>query len=188
MAKEEEKLITSDKTITLTQAQLDSAITTAVRAALAAHDATAGVLPADASREARIHAELGTPVPDRTPHATTHVACYNEDTGSRFTAVVAKSRTFPTGRVVDLISYRYPDDIGRRSPVTVSKRDSNGDPTIPGRGGLTPEFLQWRWENYDKADRAAYVGKAASRLPRLPGPDGEPKPVDLGETARTFIG
>lgn len=178
-----------DEIVTLTRGDLEAMIKAGAQAALEAQRGILGVTPADASREQRTHAELGTPVPERSPHETTHQKCLNERNGARFTAVIAKSKTFSKGRVVDLIDYRYPDDIASRAKgMSVGDGKYNPDPTKPGRNGLSKQFLQWRYENYDKADRLMYVGQDARYLPRLDGPEGDPTPVKFDETARVYVG
>lgn len=195
MAKEDEKVTLSrtdlealiDKRLAERTAAQDVKTTAAVAA-----EAVRGVLGITAegsSREERIHAELGTPVPERKPIPVRHQKCANPRTGSTFTAVIAPSRTYPDGRVVDLIDYRYPDDIASRvKGMPITNPNTTGDPTAPGRGGLTVQFLQWRYETYDKADRGAFVGESARFLPRIDGPDGDPKPVEIGESARVYVG
>ena len=89
--------MSKDETLTLTNAQLTGIIAAAVEQALKTQTGSLGVLPADASREQRTHAELGTPVPVRTPIETTHQECFNDRNGARFTAVIAKSKTFSRG-------------------------------------------------------------------------------------------
>ena len=91
--------------------------------------------------------------------------------------------------MVDLIHYRYPDDIARRAKgISAGDGRSTPDPTLPGRNGLSKQFLQWRYENYDKADRLQFVGEDARYLPRVDGPEGEPMLVKFEETARVFAG
>jgi hypothetical protein len=180
-----------DETVTLTRADLDqtikSAVEAGVAAALAAQRGVLGVLPESSTIEERIHAQLGTPVPERKPLAIKTQKCFNVRNGAHFTAVIAPSRTYPEGRVVDLSDYSYPADIAERAKgISIVNPKSSGDPTVPGKNGLTPQFLQWRYETYDKADRTAFVGQAARYLPRLDGPDGEPVLAPAGEAARTF--
>lgn len=187
----------TDKTITISEKDLEALIEQkvaegthgAARIAAEAMRSVLGITNDQTNNEERVHAQLGTPVPDRKPQPTTHVKCFDERTGFRFTAVVVQSRTHKDGRVVNLIDCRYPDDIASRAKnIPVSNPKQSADPTQPGKSGLTMQFLQWRYEAYDQAARRQFVGESAKYLPRIDGPEGAPTPVDMGEIQRSYVG
>lgn len=152
-------------TVTLTMDQVRDLMAGAAEQAVKTQRGNVGIDTTTATQEQRVAAELGKPIPDRTPHREWLIPCRNEDNGATFKARVVASRTFPSGRVLDLVDYAYPADIETRIRG-MSVRDTKS-------GGYTIQFKQWRFETYDQADRRQYVGKAASRLPK----SGEPIPV-----------
>lgn len=72
-------------------------------------------------------------------------------TGSRFTAVKVH------GVVAQLEGYTYPDGIekdeadGGLAPNRLGVRNKDGQ--------LSPQFKQWRWENFYQLDLRTFVGK-----------------------------
>jgi hypothetical protein len=143
------------KTVTLTQEQFDQLLAASSRA----HAAPAP----DVKNEEELYADalarqgIVAPPVDRTPHGESHVPCHNRRNGATFTARVARSSTHESGRVLDLLDYRYPDDIEDRAKGMAIRNQKTGQ--------LSREFKQWRWEQYDQADRKAFVGFAADELP-----------------------
>lgn len=161
---------TEEDTLTLTRAELESAIKAGAEAAVAASRNTLGFTSPTMSTEERIHAQLGTPVPDRDPTKTYLIPCANPRNGATFTAVVVPSREFEAGRVVRLDAYHYPEDIEKRARKAGKRihleRFGGSDPRDSGKQGLAKEYLQWRYETYHKADMGAYQGQSAAVLPR----------------------
>lgn len=182
------------ETVTLTRADLDAMIRAAVAsgndAATQHQRANAGLESPHATQEQRVHAMLGTPIPARECHKTMLAPCVNPRNGAQFTAVIAPSRKWVEGRVVDLIDYKYPDDLltrygGKAFPEGGGmgpKRDMivhlAGGGTL--QGPYNQDFLHWLWQEYGMADRKAFVGQSAKLLPTT-GPAVERK---LDSTAR----
>jgi hypothetical protein len=100
------------------------------------------------------------------------IECVSEISGSKFTAVVCASRTFPNGRVVKLENYRYAtgSDTNEREgglvPNGITVKNKSGTPTT--------EWHQWRWENFWKADLCHYVG---NELPVMARVDATPEQI-----------
>lgn len=180
MSTEEKPLDTKQpsRRLDLTHEQFEAALKAAAeggaKAALETMRGQIGIASEFQTIEERIYAALGKPMPDRRAITTWHQPCSSIRNGARFTAVIVESKAYPEGRTVNLIDYVYPDDIVERSRM----------PALDARGGFTPQFKLWRYQQYDLADRSAFVGQAARYLPV----DGERVAVDLGETARTFGG
>jgi hypothetical protein len=135
------------------------------------------------TEEQRIHALNGTALPERKLLAQTLVPCRNPRNGATFTAVVAPSREFPEGRTVRLIDYKYPDDLEQRArkagwtpektfKASGSARDYGGQNRLDFHMGsmTSPGYMQWRYENYLKADMAAFQGQTALMLPKCGDP------------------
>lgn len=184
-----------NETLTLKRADLEAMIKSAVQsgqdAAEKAHRANVGLESTHATQEQRIHAILGTPIPKRECVKTTLWPCRNPRNGAEFTAVVVPSRKWKEGRVVDLIDYKYPTDLAERSGQRVHPTGGIGShtemviPLVNGegiRGPFLMEFLQWRYQQFDLADRSAFVGQSAELLPTC----GEPKDWTPEATARTM--
>lgn len=88
--------------------------------------------------------------------------------GARFVAVIAPSRTYPQGRVVQLDDYRYPSNAILRAcgypcvdgPETFALP---GNVLYPEKhesaGKLTPDAKQYVWTQTYQADLRAFVGK-----------------------------
>jgi len=190
-----EKKDNPNETVTLTRADLDALIKTGVEAGLAAaekqHRANVGLESTHATQEQRTHAILGTPIPKRECLKTTLYPCRNPRNGAEFTAIVVPSRKWKEGRVVDLIDYKYPADLAQRSGQKVHPSGTIGShpemiiPLVDGegiRGPFNQEFLHWRYQQYDLADRSMFVGQSAELLPTC----GEPRDWTPQETARTM--
>jgi hypothetical protein len=188
----------AEETLTITRAALDAMIATAAEVATkiaVQHTiANAGIDTPNATREQRAHAELGTPIPKRECVKTMHYRCCNPRNGAEFTAVVVPSNKWKQGRVVNLIDYRYPADMATKSGKRVHPQGKYGgirvDAVYPyvGESGdglhgpFLPEFAQWVYDNYHKADINAFVGQSAELLPTT----GEPiewKPESQARTA-----
>lgn len=69
------------------------------------------------------------PIPNR------YVPCRTQQ-GSTFIAEIAYSRTFPSGRVLDIIDYRFPEGAERNEPTPEEIDRLNGVP--PENAGLVP--------------------------------------------------
>ncbi len=97
------------------------------------------------------------------------IACKSEETGATFDANINASRTFANGRVVGLGNYRHPPSAyihqaqGGRVPDGLQIFSNAASSVRPGeeprKGELTPYFLQWRYEEFWKADLRRYNGK-----------------------------
>jgi hypothetical protein len=182
-----------NEAVTLTRADLDAMIKGAVEAGVRAARGVMGVDNPEATQEERTHAQLGTPVPKRECVKTLHYKCRNPRNGAEFIAVVVPSNKWEQGRVVNLIDYRYPPDLAKRSGKTVHPQGKYGgirvDAVYPfsgeAGGGLQgpflPEFAQWVYDNYHKADINAFVGQSAELLPST----GDPMEWKPQATART---
>jgi hypothetical protein len=157
----------------MSRADFESAIKAAAEAAIAVQRQTLGQATSVNTFEERVHAHLGTAVPERVCMRTTHQPCVNPRNGARFTAVIVPSKAWKDGRVTDLIDYVYPEDLeerARKAGKRIHKQNfGGGDPRNAGKQGMEMEFLQWRYDTYQQADRRAYVGESAALLPR----DGE---------------
>jgi hypothetical protein len=186
----------AEETLTITRAALDAMIATAAEVATkiaVQHTiANAGIDTPNATREQRAHAELGTPIPKRECVKTMHYPCRNPRNGATFVAVVVPSNKWTQGRTVNLIEYRYPEDLAKRSGKQVHPNGKYGgirvDAVYPFtngegiRGPFLPEFAQWVYEMYHKADINAFVGQSAELLPTT-GEAVEWKPESQARTA-----
>jgi hypothetical protein len=184
-----------DEVLNITRGDLDAIIRSAVETATEVAGKTirgnAGIESTHATEEQRIHAVLGTPIPKRECLKTQIYQCRNPRNGAEFKALVVPSNRWKEGRVVDLIDYRYPDDLEKRSSKQVHPSGRHGGSKshvvypLVGGGGLAgpflPEFLQWVYEFYGKADRNAFVGQSAELLPSV----GEPVDWTPEAQART---
>ena len=145
-------------TITITEEQLQGAISAAVKAALTQVGA-AGAPPPQKhlTEEERFHNALGHDAPVRTGRPEKIVHCVT-DSGSSFDAVVVPDRRNTTGRVIRLDNYAYPE------PLVFPENMPHIDPKS---GQLNLQAKQWRWTTYWQADIKQYVGGEASRLPKV---------------------
>ncbi len=101
-----------------------------------------------------------------------YIPCKSPITGATFVAVVAYSRTFPHGRVLDLRDYTFPDGIDRHEPSPLEIERNNGvPPENPGRvptgmqmknvdGRETVAYKQWKYETFSLQDRRIYASGA----------------------------
>lgn len=85
--------------------------------------------------------------PPGIPHTT--VDCIVPETGEMFTAEIAKSNRFPSGRIVNLIKFSYPPGF---VPDTLPRNPDD------------PVRKQWIYENHYKKLLQQFVGKPASVL------------------------
>lgn len=100
---------------------------------------------------------------DRTPPTLRREPRVTED-GVRFTAVIAPSRRYKAGIVVNLEDYQYPEDA--ETKVAKDGQTPNGLQIKKPNGEYTQQFKQWRWVTFYQRDLKAYVGRDASLLPR----------------------
>lgn len=93
-----------------------------------------------------------------TEHVERLVPCRSPITSSTFVARVVKSRTYPAGRVVELIDYTQP--AGFDVPKSEGGLFSDGVP-IRGdsSGGYSVQFNKWAWEEFWRKDLVEFVGK-----------------------------
>lgn len=84
-------------------------------------------------------------------------ACESPITGATFTARVLKSRSWPMGRIVELVDYKHPD--GTDVHVADGGRCPDGKPIRHKDGSLTVDFKQWRYQEFWKRDLVDLVGK-----------------------------
>ncbi len=151
------------ETITLSRAELDSAIARGVAAALATRPDLGPVL----TQDERVAAQLKQDRPEGTP--VDYVPCISRTelggTGARFIAVVtqdriaAKGRVVP-GRVVNLVYYTRPDRWMKMLPRGIV-------PINQQSGLLTSEAKKLLWEMYWKRDSIAIVGHALNQAMRM---------------------
>lgn len=99
---------------------------------------------------------------DREPHKIEEVPSMSLETKATFLAVVTTSKSFPSGRVLALKDYTYPQGID--SHVTEGGLVPEGMAILLPNGNPDRTYKQWRWENFWKVDLARYVGKDAAWL------------------------
>jgi hypothetical protein len=98
------------------------------------------------------------------PKRFKRVAGKSPSTGATFVMLVAESRTFPAGRVVQLLDYRHP--AGMFTPISEGGQCPDGslvwrdgkppvqitnEEQVPGTA-LSPQYKQWRYETYWQSD------------------------------------
>jgi hypothetical protein len=101
----------------------------------------------------------------RPPHEITEVKCTSVETKASFTAIIAKSKTFPGGRVIDLRDYTYPE--GHEVHVAEGGIVPDGLTIRRPDGQPTKEYKHWKWTNFYQMDLRRYVGQDAAWLKRM---------------------
>lgn len=121
------------------------------------------------------------PIPNRYVPCRTHQ-------GSTFIAEIAYSRTFPSGRVLDILDYRFPDGAERSEPTPEELDRLNGVP--PENPGLVPTGVKIGSAAHKEfkrvwitADRIAYASgnRFQEHLrsgPDVPTPDHQLSPAE----------
>jgi hypothetical protein len=155
--------------IRMTEEQLNNIVSAAVTSALK------GARPAESPEAAitRDPEELLRQIRSRKAiRPNQYIPCKSPITGATFVAVVAYSRTFPAGRVLDLRDYTFPDGVDRHEPSPLEIERNNG--VMPEGGGKVPTgmlmkhpdgtetvaYKQWKYETFSLADRRLYASGA----------------------------
>lgn len=158
--------------IRMTEEQFNKAIETAAAVAV---KAALGNRPPESPEAAitRDPEELLRQIRARKPlRPNQYIPCKSPITGATFVAVVAYSRTFPAGRVLDLRDYTIPEAANRHEPSPLEiEHNNNIMPSDPGRvptgmlmkhpdGQETMAYKQWKYETYSLSDRRLYASGA----------------------------
>jgi hypothetical protein len=94
------------------------------------------------------------------------VPCKSPLTKATFVAKVVKSRTYPLGRVVELVDYRRPDKFdvqkvyGGLAPDGIEILKPNANENDVGASKYTDQFNKWAWAEFWQKDLNAFVGHA----------------------------
>lgn len=166
-------------TVTLTQEQFDQLLA-AARGGSSAQEVAVAVArefqkPQIGTAEERFEAfrkELK-PEPAPSEMAEILVDCRSHVTKATFRARVVASRTFPAGRIVELVDYKRPSgwDVPKSSgglvPDGMTILKDNANPSDMNPEKYTPQFLDWAWGTFWKVDLVEYVGKALPPYIRL---------------------
>lgn len=147
----------SDDTVTLSRADLDTMIKSAVEAGKTALPPQRSENP-DTSFAEDVARVRGTANPKR---LVRHIPCVSLETGATFTARVQESAAHPLGRIIALNSYAYPTGFDRH--VKEGGLVPDGLQMRTSQGGLVPPYKQWLYEQFYKVDLNRYAGKAYTR-------------------------
>ena len=178
MAKPEEKR-DEQQMVTMPQGAFEALIEAKVRDAMAA-----AAKPFDEGMQERMDRQRGK---DRPPIPEEMVRCKSPMTGATMTVRITKSRTTPSGRIVEMLDYvrpegwdKHKDDGGLYAGNRDWMRREEGKPLDKGQH----KFAEWVYRTFWLADWTALHGKPGSFIEqwRLPGPseltaDGKWKPV-----------
>lgn len=90
-------------------------------------------------------------------HPEEEHACESPATGATFKARVIRSRSFPKGRVVELLEYTEP--AGYDVHTSDGGLVPDGVPIRSKEGSFTPQFKMWRYQTFWRRDLSEFVGK-----------------------------
>jgi hypothetical protein len=138
--------------IRITEEQLATLLTNAVKAAVAAQAPAEGARATMTSEE-RFHAQVDEvrTVPGPAIRVDMVEGCVSHVTGSTFSAEIQH------GRVVNLLDYRHPAGIDKHE--NEGGVIPNGFPILKTDGQPTKEYKQHVWETYLQTDLRTFVGK-----------------------------
>jgi hypothetical protein len=146
------------QTVTLTLSDLNTLIDARAR------ETVANILSAkapDQEMAERMDRQRGKHLP---PMPESLVPCRSPITGATMSVRVLKSRSFPDGRIVEMLDYVRPDGWDRKKKDGGLYMDGDSFPMLQDNGKPHMKYTKWLYQSFWQRDWNALSGQPASFL------------------------